>query len=267
MSRLHFHSLTVSQVIRECDDAVAVTFDVPEALRATYAYQPGQYLTLRQEIAGEEQHRSYSLCSSPLDGEWRIGIRELPGGVFSTWANRTLRAGMTVDCMPPDGRFCPALDATTAKHFVLIAVGSGITPCLSIAKAVLQSAPRSRVTLLYGNRRAASAMFREALEDLKNRYLDRFALYCVFSREASDVPLFEGRLDGAKVREFLACLVPAATIDEAFLCGPNAMLDAVERVLLVSGWVIWQCRYARKSRCRAQRRSPWSSTASVAKSA
>ena len=232
---LHFHSLTVADVSRETDDAVCIRFDVPPALRPAFAFEPGQHLTLRVTVDGEEQRRSYSLCSAANGTDWSVGIRELPGGKVSTWANRTLRAGDTVECMAPDGTFRAPVDPSHAKHYLLVAAGSGITPLLSIARTVLAGEPRSQVTLLYGNRKLSSVMFREALEDLKNRYLDRLALHYVFSREAQELPIYEGRLDAARLRLFLQTLVPAASIDEAFLCGPDAMLDELEGALRDAG--------------------------------
>lgn len=231
----HFHSIPVAEVRRETDDAVSVRLAVPDALRAAFAFKPGQHLTLKRIVGGEEQRRSYSLCAGLDDGEWRIGIRELPGGLVSTWANRELRAGDVIDCMPPDGAFCADIDATRARHVVLIAAGSGITPLLSIAKSVLAREPASRVSLLYGNRRLASVMFREALEDLKDAYLGRFALFHVFSREAQDVELFDGRLDAARLNRFLDTLLPPDGIDDVYLCGPSAMLDELAPVLAARG--------------------------------
>ena len=231
----HFHSIPVAEVRRETDDAVSVQLAVPAGLRAEFAFKPGQHLTLRRVVDGEEQRRSYSLCAGIDDDEWRIGIRELPGGLFSTWANRELRAGDTLECMAPDGAFCAAPDPARARHVVLIAAGSGITPLLSIAKSVLAREPMSRVSLLYGNRTLASVMFREALEDLKDAHLGRFALFHVFSREAQDVALFDGRLDGARLQRFLDTLLPADSIDDVFLCGPSAMLDELAPVLAARG--------------------------------
>ena len=231
----HFHSIPVAEVRRETDDAVSVRFAVPDALRTTFAFKPGQHLTLRRIFDGTEQRRTYSLCAGLDDGEWRIGVRELPGGQFSTWANRELRAGDLVECMPPDGAFCVEPDATQARHVVLIGAGSGITPLLSIAKSVLAREPGSHVTLLYGNRRVASTMFREALEDLKDAHLGRFALYHVFSREPQDVELFDGRIDAPRLRRFLDTLLPADTIDDVYLCGPSAMLDELAPLLVECG--------------------------------
>ncbi len=231
----HFHSIPVAEVRREADDAVSVQLAVPASLRAEFTFKPGQHLTLRRVVDGEEQRRSYSLCAGIDDGEWRIGIRELPGGLFSTWANRELRAGDTLECMAPDGAFCMAPDPARARHVVLIAAGSGITPLLSIAKSVLAREPQSRVSLLYGNRKLASVMFREDLEDLKDAHLGRFALYHVFSREPQEVELFDGRLDSVRLQRFLDTLLPADSIDEVFLCGPSAMLDTLVPVLVARG--------------------------------
>ncbi len=232
---LHFHRIPVAEVRSEADDAVSVRLAVPTALEEAFAFRPGQHLTLKREINGEEQRRSYSLCAGVDDGEWRIGIREVPGGTFSTWANQTLRAGDVLECMAPDGGFTPALDAAQSRHFLLIAAGSGITPLLSIARSVLAREPGSQVTLLYGNRRLGSVMFREALEDLKNQYLRRFSVHYLFSRETQEVALHNGRLDGAKLRDFLAGLIPVEGIDEAYLCGPYAMLDELTATLAEAG--------------------------------
>lgn len=231
----HFHTLRVNEIRRETDDAVSLTLDVPPALRAEFAFAPGQHLTLRRVVDGVEQRRSYSLCSAPDDGEWRIGVRELPGGLVSTWANRELRAGDCVECMAPDGAFRLQPDPAAARHVLLIAAGSGITPLLAIARAVLAGEPASRVTLLYGNRRLASVMFREQLEDLKDRHLGRFALHHVFSREPQDVELHAGRLDAARVARFLDTLVPLDGVDEVFLCGPSAMLDELSTLFGARG--------------------------------
>ena len=231
----HFHRIPVAAVTPEADDAVAVRLEVPPELKAAFAFKPGQHLTLRRVLNGVDERRSYSLCSGVLDDQWRLGIRTVPGGAFSTWANESLRAGEELECMTPDGSFSPALDAAHAKHYLLIAAGSGITPLLSIARSVLSVEPQSQVTLLYGNRRFSSVMFREDLEDLKNTYLQRFSLHHVFSREPQEIALANGRLDADKLRDFLSVLIPAPTLDDVFLCGPNAMLDALVPVLREAG--------------------------------
>jgi len=226
-----FHPLKVAAVEPLTDDAVAITFDVPDDLREDYAFEPGQHLTLRTEVAGEEVRRNYSICAPATTGTLRVAVKRLAGGAFSGFATQTLRAGDTVDVMTPTGRFVPRLDPAHAKHYCAIAAGSGITPVLSLIKTTLKREPRSRFTLLYGNRRLASAMFLEELEDLKDRYLTRFTLYNLFSREHQEVELFNGRLDAAKVRAFAETLLPVETVDEAFVCGPGAMLDDVAAAL------------------------------------
>ncbi len=234
MSGLHFHPLRVSEVRADTDDAVVVAFDVPEALRETFRFQPGQYLTLRHPLDGQDLRRSYSICAAagePL----RVGVRRVPGGVFSNWLHQALKAGDTIEVMEPQGRFGAAVSPPAdGRHVLCIAGGSGITPVLAIVRTVLAQEPRSRVTLLYGNRQASSTMFKEELEDLKNRHLTRLALHPVFSREQVDSPLNTGRLDRAKVADFMRLVHPAG-VDQAFICGPHALNDEAEAALLDAG--------------------------------
>lgn len=226
MSSGHFHALRVARIEPVAADALAVTFELPDTLRDRFRFDPGQHLTLRRG----DQHRAYSICAAP--GEpLRVGVRRVPGGAFSGWLHETLRAGDTLDVMEPEGRFGAAL-AQRPLHLLAVAGGSGITPILSIAKTALETDPRARVTLLYGNRDAASAMFKEDLQDLKNRHMGRLALHWVFSREAVDSPLQAGRLDAAKLADLLRLAGP---VDQAFICGPHAMNDEVEAALLAAG--------------------------------
>lgn len=235
MSRPRFHALQISAITRETDDGVAVTLAIPSTLRDEFTFIPGQYLTVHRPGAPDDERRSYSICSQPGAAGITLGVREIPGGVVSTWLNRVARVGDWLDCMAPDGQFGALTPATGPRHLLLVAAGSGITPLLSIAESALAAHPENRITLLYGNRSVASMLFREALNDLKDRYLGRFDLHCVFSREPQDIVLHEGRLDGAKLRAFLTTLIPVSTLDDAFLCGPNAMLDEATRVLLEAG--------------------------------
>ncbi len=230
-----FHTLRIAEVRRETADSVSLRFEVPPDLASEYRFEPGQHLNVRARLDGEELRRSYSICSGLDDGELRVAIKKVAGGRFSSWVNDNLRPGDALDVMTPEGRFHTPLSPAHARHYVAFAAGSGITPILSLAKTILAREPRSRFTLVYGNRRQASVMFHEALEDLKDRYLTRFALYNVFSREEQEVDLFNGRIDAAKTRAFLQSLVPADTIDEAFVCGPASMIDEVESALLVAG--------------------------------
>jgi ring-1,2-phenylacetyl-CoA epoxidase subunit PaaE len=226
-----FHTLRIAEVRRETPEAVSLRFAVPKELAPEYAFVQGQHITLRTHLDGQELRRSYSICAGVDDAELRVAIKKVPGGVFSTYANASLKAGDAVDVLTPEGRFHTALNPANAKHYVAFAAGSGITPVLSLIKTTLKREPRSRFTLLYGNRRLATTMFQEELEDLKDRYLGRLILYNLFSREHQDVELFNGRLDAAKVKAFADTLLPVDTMEEAFVCGPGAMLDEVEAAL------------------------------------
>ena len=230
-----FHTLSVADVRRETADAVSVTFDIPPALAADYAFEPGQYLTLRTTINGEDIRRSYSICSGPDDGELRIAVKRVDGGAFSTWANEALAPGHSVDVMTPTGRFGLAYEPGIARTHVAFVAGSGITPILSIARGVLAREPLSRFFLFYGNQTIRGMLFREALEELKDRYLGRFSVFHVLSQEEQDIPVLNGRLDAGHVRLLLRHIVPAASVDDVFLCGPTGMLDAVEPVLAELG--------------------------------
>ena len=230
-----FHPLKVAELRRETADAVSLRFEVPAELTEDYRFVQGQHLTLKARVGDEELRRSYSICAGVNDGELRVAIKKVAGGRFSTWANGGIQVGDVLEVMTPEGRFHTPLDPAQARHYVAFAAGSGITPILSLIKTTLAAEPQSRFTLVYGNRRQASVMFAEALEDLKNRYLARFTLYNLFSREEQEVPLFNGRLDAAKVAAFMDTLLPVDTIDEAFICGPGAMIDEVEAALLGAG--------------------------------
>ncbi len=231
----HFHKLRIADIRADTPDAKVLAFAVPEALTDAYHFTQGQHLTLRAFLDGEDVRRSYSICSAPHEAALQVAIKHVAGGRFSTYAHEQLRAGDEIDVMPPDGRFYTALDAANAKHYVAFVAGSGITPVISLIKATLAVEPRSHFTLIYGNRNIESVMFHEALEDLKDTYLQRFALYHVFSREHQEVDLFNGRLDGAKCKTLLETLLPPARIDEAFICGPHSMIDEISAVLAAAG--------------------------------
>ena len=230
-----YHALRIAEIRPETPDCISVKFDLPPELAPEYRFVQGQHIGLRATLDGEELRRSYSICSGVDDGEIRVAIKKVGGGKFSRWANDVLKPGDSIDVMTPEGRFFTALDAATSKHYAAFVSGSGITPVLSLIRTTLAREPKSRFTLVYGNRRQSSVMFHEALEDLKDRYLTRFRLYNVFSREAQEVELFNGRIDAEKVREFLDSLMPPDTIDEAFVCGPMSMIDEVEVALIAAG--------------------------------
>jgi ring-1,2-phenylacetyl-CoA epoxidase subunit PaaE len=223
-----FHRLAVNDLRREAADAVSMTFAIPRELTDDYRFAPGQYLTLRTTMDGEEVRRSYSICSGPDDGELRIAVKKVDGGAFSSWAADELKAGDQLDVMTPTGRFGVAHAPDQARIHVGFAAGSGITPILSIAKGVLAREPDSRFFLFYGNRSAGSMLFREALEELKDRFLQRFSVFHVISGEEQDIPILHGRLDGDKVRVLLRSLVPAASVDHVFICGPAGMSEDIE---------------------------------------
>lgn len=235
MSSLHFHELRVREVRPDTDEAMIVSFDVPAEAAEAFRFTQGQYLTLRHELDGQDVRRSYSICAGVDDGELRVGVRKVAGGLFSNWLHGHLKAGDMLQVMPPQGRFFVPLEPAASRHYLGIAGGSGITPILSIMKTVLAREPGSRFTLLYGNRRAASTMFKEELEDLKNRYLTRLALHHVFSDEQVDSPLNMGVMDRAKVAEFLRRLIDVGSVDHAFVCGPYAMNDEAEAALREAG--------------------------------
>ena len=231
----HFHALRVKSITPDTDEAVIVSFDVPTALQSDFQFTQGQHLTLRTELNGQEQRRSYSICSGVDDGDLRIGVRHVTGGAMSSWLNQSLKTGDAIDVLPPEGRFFVAIDPSQARHYLGIAGGSGITPILAIMKTVLAREPLSQFTLIYGNRRQASTMFKEELEDLKNRYLTRLTLHTVFSQEHMDSPLYSGRLTQAKLAEFLGALIQPQQLDHVFVCGPHGFNDEADAALLAAG--------------------------------
>ena len=228
---LHFHSLFIKQIRRETSDCVSIAFDIPDQLKNTFQYQAGQYLTVRKIINGEEIRRSYSLCSSPLQNEWRIAIKKNTGGVFSTYANETLKSGEYIDVMPPVGKFTTTILSSHQKNYLAIAAGSGITPVFSIIQNILEGEPDSHLTLVYGNKNRSSIIFKEALDALKNKYIDRFQLIHILSREKTDAALHYGRIDDEKLQGLIK-LIGLKQIDEFFICGPEQMIHNTKTFLI-----------------------------------
>ncbi|MRJ75905.1 phenylacetate-CoA oxygenase/reductase subunit PaaK [Aeromicrobium sp. SMF47] len=226
-ARAAFHPLTVASVDRLTDDSVAVTFDVPEGLREAFDFRAGQALTVRRTIGGQEHRRSYSICAA-VGRRPRIGVREIPDGLFSSWLVHDVRPGDVVEVQTPTGSL--RADPAEGGRHLCIAAGSGITPMMSIVSTVLTH-PAAQVTLLYGNRTSGSVMFAEELADLKNRYGPRLDLVHVLSREPRDVELFSGRLEADRLRRLLAALVPVDAVDHAWLCGPFGMIADSRSVL------------------------------------
>ncbi|RDV15388.1 phenylacetate-CoA oxygenase/reductase subunit PaaK [Pontibacter diazotrophicus] len=230
-----FHKVKIKRINRETHDCVTVSLDVPEELKDTFRYTQGQYLTFRRQFNDEELRRSYSICSSPLENEWKVAIKKVPEGVFSSYANEALQVGEELEVMPPMGRFYTELNPENEKLYVMFAAGSGITPVLSIMKTILMTEPKSQVYLIYGNKGRNSIIFKEEIEGLKNKYMDRLSVYHILSREHGDTELFFGRIDKEKTKVFLDNIIEPDQIDECFICGPEEMIFGVKDALLEAG--------------------------------
>ena len=227
-----FHALTIGQLTKETEDCVSLAFDVPEDKKALFRYQPGQHITLRKVIEGADVRRSYSICTSPKERKLKVAIKKVAGGAFSTYANETLRAGDTLEAMPPSGSFHPKLSPRQTKSYVGFAAGSGITPILSILKSALDTELHSQFTLVYANKKAETIIFREEIEGLKNKYIERLSVFNVLSQAHQENPLFAGRMDEDKVMAFSKSLIDVAHTDEFFICGPEPMMLSVRSALL-----------------------------------
>ena len=229
-----FHQLRVAAVDRLTDEAFAVTFDVPDELREDFRFRAGQHVSVRAPQLGDGERRNYSICT-PTGGPLRIGVKRIPDGAFSGYVAERLRPGDELDVMTPSGSFGPQLQPGRARRYAAVAAGSGITPVLSILATALEVEPDSTAALVYVNRTTASIMFLDELADLKDRYPSRFQLLHVLAREATDVELLSGRLDGQRLDRILDTLLPVPDVDEWFLCGPLPMTDAVREWLLRRG--------------------------------
>jgi ring-1,2-phenylacetyl-CoA epoxidase subunit PaaE len=231
---IHFHPLRVKNIKKETSDSVSVQFEIPDDLKKNFTYHQGQSLTMRATINGEEVRRTYSLCSSPLDEEWKVAIKKVDGGLFSSFANDKLKKGDMLEVMEPVGKFYTELIPANKKNYLAFAAGSGITPVISIIKTTLRTEPHSHFTLVYGNRSRASIIFFEELEALKNKFLDRFNYINILSRERTETPVNYGRIDAEKLNE-LAKLVDYGSIDEIFICGPEEMIFGTKDFLTGKG--------------------------------
>ncbi len=231
IAMIHFHSLRVKKVEKETDDCVSIEFDVPAELKEIFRFKQGQNLTVKKVLNGEELRRNYSICTSPFDEKLKVAVKKVEGGAFSTFANDDLRAGDVLDIMPPTGKFYTDLHSSQRKNYVALAAGSGITPILSIIKTTLLTEPQSNFTLVYGNRSKASILFKEELQALKDKFIDRFRLYHILSREKTDVELNYGRIDVPKLQTLFNKIIDANSCNEFFLCGPEAMTFCVKNFL------------------------------------
>jgi ring-1,2-phenylacetyl-CoA epoxidase subunit PaaE len=231
----HFHKLRIKEVKQETSNCISVSFDVPEALKETFAYTQGQHITLKAFVNGHEARRNYSLCSSPLDPEWKVAIKKVEGGNFSAWANANLKPGMEIEVMPPTGRFFTALHGSQQKNYMAIAAGSGITPIISIIKTTLRTELESSFTLIYGNRNRSSIIFKDELEALKDKYMTRFRLIHILSRERTEADINYGRIDATKCETLAVSLIDLKQIDTCFLCGPEQMIMDAKQTLEAAG--------------------------------
>ena len=230
-----FHMLTVAEVVDETNEARSIRFAVPEELRETFLFRPGQHLTLKAEIGGEEVRRNYSLCVAPQDGQVMVTVKRIASGVFSNWANDNLKPGDAIEVMAPHGSFTREFREGAANHYVGFAGGSGITPVISLLKTALLTEKDSRFTLFYGNRDSSSIIFLEALARLKNIFMERLEVHHFLAEEAEEFELFNGMLDRAKCDEILETLVDPAEVAAFFICGPGPMMDAAEEALVARG--------------------------------
>lgn len=227
----HFHSLRIKEIVKETDDCVSISFDVPQDLKQDFLFKEGQNITLKKQIGDEECRRSYSLCVAPHEGSLKVAIKKVLGGKFSSFANDSLAVGDVIDVMPPTGRFHVK---ATAGHYLMIAAGSGITPILSIIKHLLFTQPTAAVTLVYGNQDRKSIIFFEEIEAIKNKYMQRFSCIYTFSREHTDAAINYGRISAEKLND-LSSVIPFASLAEAFICGPEEMIFSTAAFLEYQG--------------------------------
>ncbi len=230
-----FNTLKIKDLRRETDECVSISFEIPNELQEDYAYKSGQYLTLRTNIKNEDIRRSYSLCSAPYENEWRVAVKQVENGVFSSFANQDLKIGAELQVMTPMGNFMLNPESTSKKSYVLFASGSGITPILSIAKTVLKEEPNSDVTLFYGNKGFSSIIFREELEALKSLHLSNFRIIHVLSRESLGNKIQKGRIDAEKCAQLYDAFLSNHPIDAVYTCGPESMILDVEKILISKG--------------------------------
>ncbi len=230
-----FHPIKVAEVIKETKDTVSVTFDIPENLQKPFAFIQGQYLTLRKMINGEDVRRSYSLCTSPLENKWKVAIKKIPGGVFSSYANNELKAGDEVELMEPAGSFYVDVEKEASKNYIAFAAGSGITPMLSIIKTHLLSEPNSTFKLFYLNRTVKSIIFKEEIERLKNQFFGRFQVFYFLTKEQRDIPFLNGRFDTEKLNVLTKTFIDIEDTNHCFICGPQEMIFLIRDHLVAKG--------------------------------
>ncbi len=230
-----FYEVEIAEIVKETKDCSVVTFDIPEQLRENFSFKQGQYLTLRKQINGEEVRRSYSLCSSPLENKWQVAIKQIPGGLFSTYANTEMKAGDAIELMAPAGEFFVEVAPNATKNHIAFAAGSGITPILSIIKTHLTEEPGSTFKLFYLNRTVKSIIFKEEIERLKNQFFGRFQVFYFLTKEKRDIPFLNGRFDGEKLGVLTQTFIDVADTSSCFLCGPQEMVFLIRDYLQEAG--------------------------------
>jgi ring-1,2-phenylacetyl-CoA epoxidase subunit PaaE len=227
---MNFYPLTIKNIRKETVDCVSISFNIPSELKEEFIHTQGQYITLKTIIENQEIRRSYSLCSSPLENDFRIAVKKVQNGLFSSYANDILKIGDTLDVAAPNGKFYTELNKSNTKKYLAIAAGSGITPILSIIKTTLLAEPLSEFILVYGNKNTGSIIFKEEIEALKNKFVGRLQLIHILSREKTDAPISHGRIDIEKLQQ-LSKLINWQTINEFFICGPEEMILATKNFL------------------------------------
>lgn len=230
-----FHEIEVAEVYKETSDCTVITFTIPESLQEEFQYKQGQYVTLRKMINGEDVRRSYSLCSSPIDKQWKVAVKQIPGGIFSTYANTELKAGDTLQLMKPEGRFYVEVDPNGKKNYIAFAAGSGITPMLSIIKTHLELEPQSTFKLFYLNRTVKSIIFKEEIEQLKNKYLERFNVFYFLTKEQRDIEFLNGRFTPEKIQLLTKTFIDIDDTADCFICGPEEMIFLIRDELEAAG--------------------------------
>lgn len=219
-----FYPLKVKEIRQETPECVSVAFDVPQEYASNFKFEPGQHLIFKKELKGEEQRRTYSICSTPDENELRIAVKQLPGGLFSSFIHNDLKVGDVIDTMQPKGSFVNHTQKSQKSNYLFIAAGSGITPTISLIKSILINEPSSTVSLLYGNKSRASIIFKTDLENLKNKHINRFSIFHILSRETADAPLLDGRIDHDKIKKILSTVIPKDVVNKVFICGPEEMI-------------------------------------------
>ncbi|MFK7757020.1 MAG: 1,2-phenylacetyl-CoA epoxidase subunit PaaE [Flavobacteriales bacterium] len=230
-----FHEITVKDIHKTTPDCSVVSFQIPDNLKNEFSFTQGQYLTLKAQINGENVQRSYSLCSCPHDDAWQVGIKKIPGGLFSTYANDVLKVGDKLEAMVPNGNFFVDVEPKAERNFIAIAAGSGITPIYSIIKTHLENEPKSSFKLLYTNQTAGSVILKEEIEGLKNRFMDRLEVFHFLTKQSRGIDLYDGRLNEEKLEKLCNAVIDVNQIDHIFSCGPEEMIFMAKDFFMSKG--------------------------------